>query len=126
MHKLMRRVLVLLFWRCLALASVALGLVGIAVPGLPTVPFLLLAAWAAGHGWPQLEAWLLAHTHFGPPIARWRERGAIPRRAKWLSSLMMLASAVILLFSSLAWWLKLAVPAVMLGVAIWMWRRPDA
>lgn len=121
----MRRVVILLFWRCLALASVALGLVGIVVPGLPTVPFLLLAAWAAERGWPQLEAWLLAHTHFGPPIARWRERGAIPRKAKWLASAMMLVSTLVLWHSAVPLWLRLVIPGVMACVAAWMWRRPD-
>ena len=34
---------------------------------------VLVAAWAASHGWPKLETWLLNHTHFGPPIRRWRD-----------------------------------------------------
>ncbi len=122
----MRRMVALLFWRGLALACVALGLVGIVLPGLPTVPFLLLAAWAASHGWPRLEAWLLAHTHFGPPIRRWRERGAIPRKAKSLAILMMAVSSIVLWHTALALWFKLLVTALMATVAVWMWRRPDA
>lgn len=122
----MRRTVMLLCWRCLALACIALGLVGIVVPGLPTVPFLLAAAWAASHGWPKLEAWLLAHTHFGPPIRRWRERGAIPRKAKTLAILMMGLSSIVLWHTALAVWIKLLVSALMAGVALWMWRRPDA
>ena len=63
-------------WRVLALLSLALAIAGAVLPVLPTVPFLLVAAAAAGRGWPQLEAWLLAHPRYGPPIRRWRERGA--------------------------------------------------
>ena len=53
---MLSRIASLVFWRTLALACVVLGLIGVVVPGLPTVPFLLVAAWAGGKGWPQLEA----------------------------------------------------------------------
>lgn len=112
-------------WRTLALLSVALGLVGVVVPGLPTVPFLLLAAWAAGKGWPALEQWLLKHPRHGQAIRDWRERGAVPRRAKWAASLMMLLSAVVLAMSALPLWVQLGVPAFMAVVAVWLWRRPE-
>ena len=122
----MHRALARLLWRALALLSLGLGLIGIVLPVLPTVPFLLLAAWAAGKGWPALETWLLHHAHFGPHIRSWRDRGAVPRRAKWLASLMMTASAIMLALSPLHWAAKIGVPALMLAVAIWLWRRPEA
>ncbi|MDR7267596.1 uncharacterized membrane protein YbaN (DUF454 family) [Pelomonas saccharophila] len=114
-----------LLWRALALLSLALGLIGILLPVLPTVPFLLLAAWAAGKGWPALETWLLNHAHFGPHIRAWREHGAVPRRAKWLASLMMALSAAALTLTPLHLALKIGVPTLMLVVAIWLWRRPE-
>jgi len=122
----MREAAARLLWRALALVSLMLGLIGALLPVLPTVPFLLLAAWAASKGWPALEAWLLNHAHFGPHIRRWRERGAVPRRAKWLASVMMSASALMLALSPLPLAVKIGVPALMLGVAIWLWRRPEA
>ena len=115
----------LLLWRTLAAVMVLLGVIGIAVPVLPTVPFLLVAAWAASRGWPALEARLLAHPKYGPDIRRWRERGSVPRKAKWMSSLMMLASASLLMMSGAATWLKWAAPLFMAAVAIWLWRRPE-
>jgi uncharacterized protein len=42
-------------WRALALLSLALGGIGVVLPGLPTVPFVLLSAFAAGKGWPKFE-----------------------------------------------------------------------
>jgi len=115
-----------LLWRALALLSVALGLIGIVLPGLPTVPFLLLAAWAGGKGWPALEAWLLNHPRHGPAIRRWRERGAVPRRAKWAATGMMGLSATALVVSPAPLAVKLAVPAFMAAVALWLWTRPEA
>ena len=64
-------------YRLLALCSLALGLVGIPLPGLPTVPFVLLSAWAAGKGWPQFEQWLLAER--GLDIDHAREGGGLAR-----------------------------------------------
>lgn len=116
-----------LLWRALAVVAVALGLVGVVVPGLPTVPFLLVAAWAAGRGWPALEQWLLDHPRYGADIRRWRERGAVPRRAKWAASGMMAASAVIMIvLPTTPLWVKIGVPLMMAAVAAWLWRRPEA
>ena len=115
-----------LLWRALALLSLVLGFLGILLPVLPTVPFLLLAAWAASKGWPALERWMLNHSQFGPHIRNWRERGAVPRRAKWLASLMMAASSLMLALSPLPLAARIGAPAVMLVVAIWLWRRPEA
>ncbi len=121
----MHRGLARLLWRALALLSVLLGLIGIVLPGLPTVPFLLLAAWAGGKGWPALETWLLNHPRHGPAIRRWRERGAVPRRAKWAATGMMTLSASLLALSAAPLAVKLGSPAVMAAVAIWLWRRPE-
>lgn len=120
------RALVVLLWRGLALLALALGLLGVFLPVVPTVPFVLVSAWAASRGWPAFERWLLAHAHLGPPVRRWRERGAIPRRAKWLASAMMAASATVLVvFTAAPLAVKLAVPLVMAAVAGWMWTRPE-
>jgi uncharacterized membrane protein YbaN (DUF454 family) len=116
----------LLFWRALALLCVALGFIGVFLPGLPTVPFLLVAAWAGGRGWPALETWLLEHPRHGPAIRRWRERGAVSRRAKWAASTMMALSVVWIALSPMPLWAQIAVPALMLAVALWLWRRPEA
>lgn len=119
------RHLVLLAWRALALVCVVLAGIGVVLPGLPTVPFLLVAAWAGGHGWPRLERWLLAHPRLGPPIHRWRAHGAVPRRAKWFASSMMVVSTVVIALSAAPLAAKLGVPGVMLVTAIWLWRRPE-
>ena len=119
------RPVTLLLWRSLALACVALGLAGAVLPALPTVPFLLVAAWAGGRGWPRLELRLLNHPKYGADIRRWRDHGAVPRRAKWFATLMMLASTAVLAISAVPLALKLGVPAFMAGVALWLWRRPE-
>lgn len=122
----MLKLLTLSLWRTVACITLLLGVIGVVVPGLPTVPFLLLSAWSAGKGWPRLELWLLAHPSFGPPLKRWREQGAVPRKAKYLAIMMMTMSAFLLLLSAAPLWLKLVLPAFLCAVAIWLWRRPEA
>jgi uncharacterized membrane protein YbaN (DUF454 family) len=123
---MLRRAFKLVLWRLLALVTLLLGLVGIVVPGLPTVPFLLVAAWAGGQGWPALERWLLSHHRHGPAIRRWRESRAVPRRAKWMATAMMCVSTLLIALSPAPLHAKFAVPALMFAVAIWLWRRPEA
>jgi uncharacterized membrane protein YbaN (DUF454 family) len=122
----MRRVLALAWWRTLAVLCVALGLIGVVVPGLPTVPFLLVAAWAGGKGWPALERWLLEHPRHGPAIRRWRDHRAVPRRAKWIASATMSVSVVLIAVSAAHVALKVGMVVFLAAVALWLWRRPEA
>ncbi|NLZ42180.1 MAG: DUF454 domain-containing protein [Comamonadaceae bacterium] len=123
---MVRKALALLWWRVFALTSLLLGFIGIFVPGLPTVPFLLLAAWAGSRGWPALEAWLLEHPRHGAAIRRWRERGAVTRRAKCWASATMVASLALLFASAAPRALVLGVTLFVSVVALWLWRRPEA
>ena len=74
----------LLQWvlRIVGVLSVALGVLGILLPLLPTTPFLLLAAGCFVRSSPKLYAWLLNHKWFGSYIRHYREHKAIPLRAK--------------------------------------------
>lgn len=78
-----------LLWRLGGSVALALGVIGIPLPLLPTTPFLLLAAFCFARSSPRLHAWLMSHPRFGPPIHRWRDHGAISRKAKMLAALAM-------------------------------------
>jgi uncharacterized membrane protein YbaN (DUF454 family) len=79
---------------------VALAVVGAFLPVLPTTPFLLLAAACFARSSPRLEAWMLDHPKFGPSLRDWREKGAIPRKAKIAAVVMMSASYAIFWFGT--------------------------
>ena len=112
-------------WWLLAYASLGLGLVGIVVPGLPTVPFVLLAAYAAARGSQRLHRWLLAHRQFGPMIRDWQAEGAVSRRAKWLAITTMAACAVVMFLTAPKTWMAATGTGIMAVVAVWLWRRPE-
>jgi uncharacterized membrane protein YbaN (DUF454 family) len=112
-------------WLALAYVALALGIVGIVVPGLPTTPFVLLAAFAAARGSRKLHDWLLAHRTFGPMIAAWEREGAISRRAKWTATILMAACGVVMFVVAERIALAAFGTATMVVVAIWMWRRPE-
>lgn len=106
---------------------VGLGLLGAFLPLLPTTPFLLLAIACFTRSSPRLEAWLLNHPRFGPPLIAWREKGAIPRRAKMLAVAMMAVSYGIFLFgTSPPLWRALLVLAILAGSSIFIVTRPDS
>lgn len=71
------------------MAFVGIGAVGVVVPGLPTTPFLLLAAACFTRSSARLERWLLADPLFGPLIKEFRESRAVPLRAKALALVLM-------------------------------------
>ncbi len=115
-------------WAYLALAysSITLAALGVALPGLPTVPFLLVAAWAAPKGSSRLDTWLRSHPRFGPALHDWAERRAVSRPTKERASLMLALSWSLLL------WLKtptlglIALATLFVAVASYIWTRPDA
>lgn len=79
-------------WRMLAGVSVALAAIGAVLPVVPTTPFLLLAAWAAKRGAPELYERLHQHAIWGPTLCDWRDQRAIGSRAKVLAVVTMSAS----------------------------------
>ena len=79
----------------LAVTMVALGLVGIVLPLLPSTPFLLAALWLFTRCSPKAEAWLLNHSVLGRPLRDWRKEQAISRRHKGAALVCMVASYAI-------------------------------
>lgn len=112
-------------WWLLAWASLGLGAVGVVLPGLPTVPFVLLSAYAAARGSHKLHRWLLSHRRFGPMIHDWQAHGAVSRRAKVLAVSTMAACAVLMFATAPRVWMAATGTGVMVVVALWLCTRPE-
>jgi len=62
--------------------ALAIGVVGIVVPVLPTTPFLLLAAACYARASTRLYGWLLGQPALGPIIVEWRRSRSLPPGVK--------------------------------------------
>lgn len=80
--------------------AVALAIVGVLVPGLPTTVFALAASYCFSRSSPRFERWLRDNRWLGPPLHRFASGGGMPPSAKraaltamWIA--VLLSSAVL-------------------------------
>tara|TARA_Y100001936_G_scaffold54437_1_gene53070 strand:+ start:252 stop:680 length:429 start_codon:yes stop_codon:yes gene_type:complete len=79
-----------IFWALLGTVFVSLGTVGILVPGLPTTPFMILAAACYIRSSDKLYIWLINNKIFGKHIKNIREGKGIPFRVKFFAQSIMI------------------------------------
>lgn len=105
-------------------AAVILGVVGIALPVLPTTPFLLLAAACFARSSPRFHNKLLAHRFAGPIILEWTQHRSIRRPVKrWVYLLLALSfGSSILVMPSV--WHQAMLAALGIVLAAFIWRIP--
>ena len=77
--------------------SLILGLIGVVLPGLPTTPFVLLAAACYAKASPRLHSWLLNHRLTGPMLRDWERDHSLTRRNKAIAvgSMLLMVSVSI-------------------------------
>ena len=104
--------------------NVALAMIGVVVPGMPTTIFLIIALWAFSKCSVRFQRWLWEHPRFGPPIQNWHQHRVIPLKAKIMASGMMAASFTFLTFFIAETWILPAVTAaVMVPVCAYIVTR---
>ena len=93
---------------------IALGVIGIIVPGLPTTVFLIAAVWAFSRSSTRFQVWLWEHKVLGPSVRAWYQYRVIPVRGKILAVAMLTASVVYMALITDGDW----VPPFLLGGAL--------
>lgn len=90
MKRLGRHLLLACGWLALCL-----GMVGVAVPVLPTAPFVLVAATCFARGSDRLHAWLLSNPRFGGHIEDYLAGRGLQARTKRVALLTLWASVTV-------------------------------
>ena len=114
-----------IFYLLSGLAALGLGAIGAFVPLLPTVPFVILAAFCFARSSPSLERRLIEHPLFGGHIRNWRQSGAISRKGKAAAALAFLVSAVVAI-ATLSFPLVLVPLGAIAAGSSWVLTRPTA
>jgi len=64
-------------------ASVGMAVVGAIMPGIPTVPFVILAGYFFVRSSPEAHQWLLRSRWFGPMLRDWEQHRGVRRWVKY-------------------------------------------
>ena len=119
-RRVARHGLIALGWVC-----VGLGVVGLAVPGMPTTVFLIVALWAFSRSSERFHRWLYEHPRLGPPLKAWHAHGVIALRAKLLAVTVMATSLVILAAVSDSALGPLVLGVILVPIAVFIVTRPS-
>jgi uncharacterized protein len=109
----------------LAYLSLAFAIVGVILPGLPTVPFLLLAAWFSARGSERLHRWLYAHPHFGKLLIDWESQRAIARSTKIIAVVTLVVSWVVMYHRISNVWVLAGTAVFFIAMASFLVSRPE-
>ncbi|CAA6818471.1 MAG: Unknown protein [uncultured Sulfurovum sp.] len=114
-----------IIWFTLGGVSLFLAFLGVLLPLLPTVPFLLVSAFFFAKSSEKVHDWLISHKLFGTMIRDWHERGAIALKSKYFATVSIVSVVLI----SLLFGVKLMVIYLQIFVLslvlLFIWTRPN-
>jgi len=103
--------------------SLALAILGIVVPGLPTTPFALLSAFLYAKSSRKLYNWLLNNRILGPRIKNYQRRQGVTRKGKVgviiFMTLMVLFSSFVVIQNNIT--IRMVILSLGLVGAVTVW-----
>jgi uncharacterized protein len=103
--------------------SVGLAVLGIALPVLPTTPFLLFAAWCYARSSKRFYVWLMTHRLWGKYLSDYTSGKGVPVKVKVYAIALLwitILSSVIFAIDKL--WLQMLLLAIATGVSFHILR----
>lgn len=102
--------------------AVVLGILGIFLPLLPTVPFLLLASACFARSSERLHRALLHNKVLGPYLRDYEQGKGLPLKAKFYTTVLLWASLAFAALQVQGIGTRFALAAVGAGVTLYLWR----
>lgn len=97
--------------------ALVLAALGVFLPVLPTVPFLLVAAYCYARSSQRFYCWLVDNRVFGPPLARYLSGEGVSWRVKAGSvSLLWVVILLTVTLAGLPLWARVLLLAIAVGV----------
>jgi len=119
---LLRWILISVGW-----ISIAGGVIGIFLPLVPTVPFLLLGAVCFSRSSEKFHGWLVDHKQLGPLLRDFLSGGGIPLRAKIMTIGMVWMSISATTFLVVrVFWVRGLLLAIGTGITLYLLSLPTA
>ena len=117
---LLRWILICCGWIC-----IVAGVIGIFLPLVPTVPFLLLAVACFARSSERFHSWLVEHHYLGPLVRDYLNGTGIPLRAKRIAIGMIWVSlpASTFLFAQVLW-LKVLLMTIAISITLYLLFLP--
>ncbi|QXE92598.1 YbaN family protein [Geomonas subterranea] len=107
--------------------SLAAGIVGLFLPLVPTVPFLLVAVICFSRSSQRFHSWLVEHRHLGPMLKEYLAHGSIPLRAKCLALGAIWISFPVTAFGIVhAVWLRILLLSIAACVTLYLLVLPTS
>ena len=107
--------------------SIAVGIIGIILPLLPTTPFLLLAGLMLANASPAVHRWLQTNRLTGPYLEAYREGGGISRRRKTFTIILLWGTLLIsAILTRQRWWIPVLLAGIGIAVTIHLAKLPES
>jgi len=110
--------------KILGFLCVGLATLGMFLPVLPTVPLLLVAAWAFSKSSPEFHHWLWTHPKLGPGVRAWHHTRALTLRTKIAAPSAMAVCTGVIWFATGNPYLTAGVGGLLVCVSTYLVTRP--
>lgn len=107
--------------------SILCAIIGVFLPLVPSIPFLLLAAVCFSKSSERFHSWLVEHKHMGPMIRSYMAGGGIPLRAKLMAIGTIWISFPVSVFLFVeVFWMKVLLLSIAAAVTYYLLAQPSA